>query len=402
MNYLYLLKALFNINLYNKYRKTIKLKQDQDKEIYFLFEALDKVMELKQDSISFEEYSVWVLFNLGQEYSIYLKLVEKQPDDIALIEKTLNTVAEKQLAYTIAETALAVSEGRKSREDLLSVFERFEEYKTIEEKENPFLMDSLEEIYNKNYKEPGLTWRLQCLNKSLGSLRKGDFGFIFARPETGKTTFLSSEITNFAEQVETPGIWFNNEEQGSKVKLKWYLSALGIPLETVAKDLAYYEAMYKEKTKNNILLFDRASIDKRDIRAICKDIQPSFVIIDQLDKITGFQGERPDITFGHKYQFARELSKEYCPVIGVCQADGTGEGKKYLTMSHVAEAKTTKQAEADWILGIGMIHDPGFELIRFLNVSKNKLLGDENTDPKLKHGKFEVLIQPQIGRYQDL
>jgi hypothetical protein len=68
----------------------------------------------------------------------------------------------------------------------------------------------------------------------------------------------------------------------------------------------------------------------------------------------------------------------------------------------VANAKTAKQAEADWILGIGKSHDVGWETIRFLHLSKNKLMGDKDTDPTMRHGKVEVVIKPEIGRYVDL
>lgn len=105
---------------------------------------------------------------------------------------------------------------------------------------------------------------------------------------------------------------------------------------------------------------------------------------------------------GAIYQWAREIAKEYCPVIGICQADGTGENVRFLTMANVANAKTSKQAEADWILGIGTIHDTGWESIRFLCLSKNKLLGDDETDPKLRHMKDQCLIKPEIARYEDL
>jgi hypothetical protein len=71
-------------------------------------------------------------------------------------------------------------------------------------------------------------------------------------------------------------------------------------------------------------------------------------------------------------------------------------------MAHVAEAKTSKQAEADWILGIGRSNESGVEAIRYFNISKNKLLGDENTDPNQRHGRYEVYIRPEIARYEDL
>jgi len=107
------------------------------------------------------------------------------------------------------------------------------------------------------------------------------------------------------------------------------------------------------------------------------------------------------LRLGAIYIWARELAKVYCPVIGVCQADVSGENKKWLTMDNVANAKTSKQAEADWILGIGCIHQEGLEHVRYLHASKNKLSGDEDSDPTLRHGKCEVIIKPEIARYAD-
>jgi hypothetical protein len=96
------------------------------------------------------------------------------------------------------------------------------------------------------------------------------------------------------------------------------------------------------------------------------------------------------------------LAKTYCPVVGVCQADGTAENIKWLTMEHVSNAKTSKQAEADWILGIGAIHAEGAAHTRYLNISKNKLLGDPDTLSDLRHGRFETYIEASIARYVDL
>jgi hypothetical protein len=108
------------------------------------------------------------------------------------------------------------------------------------------------------------------------------------------------------------------------------------------------------------------------------------------------------LKLGAIYIWARELAKEYCPVIGVCQADGSAEGQKWLTMDNVANAKTSKQAEADWILGIGKTHTDGDEYVRYLNISKNKLLGSEDTIPHMRHGRFETLIKTDIARYNDI
>lgn len=222
---------------------------------------------------------------------------------------------------------------------------------------------------------------------------------------TGKTTFLASEITFMAEQLsqdQGPIIWFNNEEQGSKVKLRLYQAATGKTLREILQNPPQARKEYVDIIKDKILLLDQAKIDKVLVEKICRTHNPSLIIFDQIDKIYGFKADRYDLELGEKYIWARELAKTYCPVIGVSQADGTAEGIRYLTMNHVANAKTAKQAEADWILGIGKTHDPNFEFIRFLSICKNKLTGDEDTDPALKHGRFEVEIQPMIARYGDL
>jgi replicative DNA helicase len=102
------------------------------------------------------------------------------------------------------------------------------------------------------------------------------------------------------------------------------------------------------------------------------------------------------------YQWAREQAKTYCPVIGVCQAGATAENKKYLSMDDIAESKTGKAGEADWILGIGKVHDDHNPNKRYLSILKNKLTGDEDTIEELRHGKVEVEICPTIARYGDL
>ena len=70
-------------------------------------------------------------------------------------------------------------------------------------------------------------------------------------------------------------------------------------------------------------------------------------------------------------------------------------------MANVSNAKTSKQAEADWILGIGKQNESGMEYVRHFHVSKNKLFGDEDSDPNMRHGKWDVKIQPTIARYED-
>lgn len=271
--------------------------------------------------------------------------------------------------------------------------------------EDAFETTDLVALLSDHVQKPGLRFRLNFLNKSLGSLRKGDFGFIFARPETGKTTFLASEITAMLKQLKDedgPIIWFNNEEQNGKVLLRVYQAYFGVTLQQLLASPNKYADQFAAETRGKFLMPKEPKTTKAYVERLLKLHRPSLIIYDQIDKIEGFAADREDLMLGEIYKWARDLAKIYAPSIGVCQADGTGEGQKWLTMANVANAKTSKQAEADWILGIGCVHGEGTQAIRYLNISKNKLSGDTDTLERLRHGRSEVLIEPHIARYRDI
>ena len=332
--------------------------------------------------------------------SIFMQAAKAEVSE-AQASDVLRTIEERAKAVEIAQHALDVSEGRKEFTSLHTIMEaRASPREQLGETD--FISDELSELKNETVTKAGLRWRLHSLNRSLGSLRLGDFGFVFARPETGKTTFLASEVTFFAGQVTQPILWFNNEEQGNKVKLRCFQAALGVPLEKLFSDVESCQVEYDRLTGRRIKIYDSGTIFRSEAEEIIKAGNPSLIIFDQIDKIRGFDADRNDLVMGSIYQWARQLAKTYAPVIGICQSDGTGEGTKWLTMSNVADAKTAKQAEADWILGIGRIHNEEFANVRHFNISKNKLMGDADTESSWRHARFDVLIEPEIARYRDL
>ena len=394
-----IIKQLLFLNNYVKYRHNIKIKDD-NKELKNLYKILDNLISKYERDITLDEYTVSVLKDYPEYKEAYIDSLVSSKVSGEFLQDNINTIVNQSLAYDLALEAIDVSEGKKDLNVLLDFYTKFESKEVAAPTE--FVTDDLEELWNETVHTKGLRWRLNALNKMLGSLRQGDFGFIFARPETGKTTFLASEVTYFAEQTERPILWFNNEEQGNKVKVRVYQGSLGITLtELFANRPANYQK-YLTKTKGNVKIYDSAEASKRHIERICKELSPALIIFDQIDKVKGFDADREDLRLGSIYIWARELAKKYCPVIGVCQSDVTGENKRWLTMDNVANAKTSKQAEADWILGIGAVHDQGLEFIRYLHASKNKLSGDEDSDNNLRHGKIEVKIRPDIARYEDL
>ena len=334
-------------------------------------------------------------------YAEIFKAIEAVEVKEEVIGDLVNSIRQRENLSRLAIASFEATEDSKKIQEVLALSKEINE-PTVSYKEIEFVTSDLEELYVQQVKGKGLRWRLSSLNSSLGSLRKGDFGFVFARPETGKTTLLASESTHMASQVEQPIIWFNNEEQGEKVMLRCFQAALGLPLEVILSDRKRAQKTYVNITKDNLKIYDEAILQRSEVEDVIASVEPSLIIFDQIDKISGFKADRNDLELGEIYQWARELAKKYAPVIGVCQADGTGEGIKWLTMAHVVNAKTAKQSEADWILGIGRSHDAGYEEVRHFNISKNKLLGDEDTLPERRHDKWDVYMRPRIARYEDI
>ena len=394
--------------IYNNYNNlNISYLKDSYPELAKILNTV-KLFRLRYpDNSSTEDFHAFYLasHNLSsKERDAFEAVYEQIASSESSKEVILDLLKEANRRAILQQLAIASFESIDdcTRElDVVKLYESLKQDTISSTTEDTFVTCDLEELYEQQVKTRGLRWRLESLNRSLGSLRVGDFGFVFARPETGKTTFLASEVSYMAGQTTQPILWFNNEEQGAKVMLRIYQAALGFPLEQLLSSIKRNKADFLRLTSGNIRLLDGAYLTKDIVTRNCEALKPSLIIFDQIDKIGGFDADRKDLELGEIYIWARELAKTYAPVIGVCQADGSGEGSKWLTMANVSNAKTSKQAEADWILGIGKQNESGMEYVRHFHVSKNKLFGDEDSDPNMRHGKWDVKIQPTIARYED-
>lgn len=258
-------------------------------------------------------------------------------------------------------------------------------------------------------KATGVEWRLGELNISCGPLRDGDFVIVAARPETGKTTFLASEVSHMATQIpdKRPVIWVNNEERSSKVKLRIVQAALGISVKEVEKDpskaMGEYKALMKMDDRILVTGSGAGLNSKKHLIPLFRERNPAMIVFDQLDKVAGFDGgknERDDLRLGHAYNWARDLAHEYGPVIAASQASESAEGQQWIYQNQLRGSKTDKAGEADAIITIGKVHEPAKELTRYIHVPKNKLHGGPRSEEKERHGFWEVQIKPEIVRYE--
>lgn len=377
-----------------------------NKELQSLFSVLDNWHNTHDGDITVADLANLTFASVSKDHTYYQDVflnLEKLDVSDDTSKVLLESIVRKRKLKELSLAAYEAGEGNMTMDKFNELVTSFKDAPEASQDDIEFISDDIEFIVQETFKTPGLRWRLKTLNKMMGSLRFGDFGFIFARPETGKTTLLASEVTFMAEQATKPVLWLANEEDGKKVMLRIYQATFGVDLPTLLSNLPKWRKLYQEKYDGRIKVVSGMQwMTKNGVQRLCDRIDPSLLIVDQLSKITGFDADRKDLELGAACEWGRNLAKTYCPVIAVHQADGTAEGVQWLNMGHVSNAKTAMQADADWIMGVGKKNQDGYESLRYLALSKNKLLGDEDTDPALRHGKMEVLIEPVIGRYKDL
>lgn len=262
----------------------------------------------------------------------------------------------------------------------------------------------IEDLIAEDLNQEGVRWRLNCLNDSMRPLRPGDFGIIAGRPDKGKTSFLSSEMTFMADQLPEDKniIWLNNEGMASRVVKRLYQSAIGVTIGELAHmvkegvDVAQEYANIVGRT-DRIRVMNIHGMHVGQVEAILEQSNPGIVVFDMIDNIRGFEGEsRTDQKLEEMYKWARERCVKYsCIGLAASQISVEGEDEMYPGLSMLKDSKTGKQGACDFQLMIGAHKE--FPTTRFLSLPKNKLRREDMPgDPKA-----EVNFLPNIARFED-
>ncbi len=342
----------------------------------------------------------------SEEYDVYRNYFDnvEKAEDSAVLEDVLKNYIVKDYATQILNVAMDVcTDGDKSIDDVQNILDQYKkEIVTTIDKENVFVPTGLSTTLS-TVATGGYNWRLNEMNVGAGPLRTGDFVILAARPETGKTTFIASELSFFASQLkdDRPIVWVNNEEGGSKVMNRVIQAYFGVPLSSLIEHEAEYDARYKAEVGDRIrIINDDAGLNNvRRLNALFEDVNPSIIVFDQLDKVHGFEKEsRDDLRLGKLYEWARNLAKKYGPTIAVSQASEAADYVHYITLSMLRGSKTDKAGEADLIVTLGKDKDDEYK--RYLHLPKNKLWGGPASVEAHRHGRFEVRIRPEIARYE--
>mgnify|MGYP001600031717 CR=1 FL=1 len=414
---LYIIVSLLTSSIFTKYNYILEERflDEESDEIGLIYESIKHFYKQHPES------DIGSVDNLEQIFHAdYPALPKKKRDLYTSIFDRLRAITlspevigdyyiklqDKYILRELAKESLLVSQGKGNEEKIKELYERRTSILSGAASGRPDRSSYLwgrafnyHDSLAKSTPNRGLSFRAESLQKAIGPIRKGDLGIVFARPETGKTAFASDCTAYMVPQVETCAVYLANEERGEAVYSRIISSYIGKPKREISAEEA--EAIVDSVFKDKLIFLHAPGLSYKDFYALLREAKPELILIDQLDKIKGFEEDRKDLELGNIYEWARQISAEFGPVIAMSQASQEAEGKRWLEQTDLANSKTSKAAEGDWILGIGKVHETALEKIRHFHIIKNKLDGDENTVEEYRHGKFDMYFSPEISRYED-
>lgn len=253
---------------------------------------------------------------------------------------------------------------------------------------------SFQEAIEYRAHDTGLRWPLKILNDCIGGYQPASLGLVIARPDTGKTSFVLNSIAFLAHQLRGTDhqmLYCNNEEHIIGIKARFGVSLLGCNSLWAEQNPKEFDKQVSKKN-GNCVRFHGGVRSTRAVEMLIKRYKPIVVVADQIAKIRipGATKEGP-AGLSEQYNWFRDKGQvNNFMTIAVAQA-GTSAGQ-WITMDDINASKTDVPGELDWGIGIGMVHDPGMEHVRFVNVYKNKYG---------RKGRAQVKFDPDTCRYKD-
>lgn len=263
-------------------------------------------------------------------------------------------------------------------------------------KEDANVLDLLDAQDN----QVGLKFSQKPWNGFIRPLQVGDFIGVCARPDAGKTSFLTCESANFAEQMdelygpESSIYWFCNEGVPRKIYLRHYCSIFRMNLTELAEfkrkvckgsDTKFMDEYYKlTRGEGRFVVMNANGKTNTWVEDVLAQEKPAIVIYDMIDNIrfngmTMHGGTRTDQVLESMYQWARVLAgtKEVQHVaFATSQISGDGEGIPYPSKAMLKDSKTGKQGTFDLQIMMGQSADPRMQSHRYFGTPKNKLTVD--------------------------
>ena len=385
-----IIKAMLNYDLYSQYYPVlVEMKEDFEKEVLLMLNAVKEYYKQYPDQKEISPKELFVYFEYLHptlDKTGFLDILMAEVRDSGAInprltKDALNQLTQRHILSKIQkDSLLALQKGDK--DCLQKIEEYIGDYQSIIGKvENDSVgydWSDISKVLEDASPKSGIPWPIGWLNDTTGPLLKGTLGHIFARSETGKTSFGIYCAVKFANHLKRKDavLYLCNEEPAYRMASRALCSHYGLNQKSLTENKDKLRDMW---IKSNVAKCMRIIDSQNTLGDIEKNIhlcKPRVCIIDQGPKVQLSNKSLAKVEALQKlYERYRQLAKEYeCVILTLGQADNDSTGKMWLSMSNVDSSKVGVVGECDILIGIGKKEDTQ-EPIRYFNVCKNKLTG---------------------------
>lgn len=410
-----LLKVLETKDKYERFSRFIK-SHTVEPEVYTILKDMQVWFETN-NHLDWDKFKGWFKMrhpkSSADSMALYDRLlhnVQRTTVEDSLVEGIVADLVKKDFLTKASESLLEALDngGEYDPRDLeVMMTDYYNECGMVSSLEQYEVTDDLEKLVEKS-EQGGLNWKLPYLNQTIGTARN-KLIIVGARPNSGKTTLMAQEFMEFAKQVPDDHVllWFNNEEEGVDVRWRQWEALLETSKDVIERNPAKAKVQIEKLIgkMGKVRLIDKPGMTIQDVYSYIKkyDGKIGGIVFDQLWKVRGFEKtSTTDVDRQQKlYGWARELAKQYCPVITSHQLKGDAEGVLFPDMSMLYGSTTAIQGEADVIIMLGNKGDMGMEHIRGISIAKVKGAYGPHVIPSMRNAKKEIILYPEKALFTE-
>ena len=353
-----------------------------------VYTVINKAHDKYQHDLSIDDIkALWMADNptaTNAEAGVFMDAatdtVAATPVSLDVAKDVIENLWRQETFREIAQLSLNVSSGNLDVADkIYGLINKAKEGLIAEDDLGDPVTSDIHELLATSTDKARFKFNIETLSRHVFGIGPGEFGIVFARPETGKSAFcisLAASPGGWAEQGKTT-LFLGNEEAMGRSKIRAMACWSGLTTKECEEQPDHAQSMYAA-IDQHIIMKDIQEWDFNKVERYIERINPDIVVLDQLDKINlsgSFNATHEKLR--EVYRRAREVAKKYnVALMCVSQASVEAEGRTRLEYSMMEGSKTAKASEGDLILGIGkhtQSDDDDPNTMRFINVSKNKL-----------------------------
>lgn len=352
----------------------------------------------------------------GKEQEAVLKRMVQQVKGVT-DEVSTSGVLESLMTRALVGKAGAILEAYNAGEEIdaveqLHTLARETRTRLAQTVDVAFIDDPIGDLLEREGVDDGINLPTQVLKDHVKGLLGGATIALGARPDAGKTSFLSAIAVEAAQQIprvfgsQRPVLWLNNEGDGRRIVPRLYQAALNYTFPELVQ-ASKEGRLVREYTEvvgdvHAIRVMDMHSASLAQIEQVIERTRPAMVMYDMLANFR-YDGERAggNKTDGieQRWQQVRTMAVEYDHIgIGTIQVSADGDNMLFPPMSALKDSKTGVQGATDVIILLGKLNDPNMNGLRGISTPKNKF----QMPGRPGHIQSEIAFDPERCQFPEI